>query len=63
MEIASERADRADAVRRPVHERRVELDHAEYVRMATPADALIGRIRLDHARAGLDRIEGAAALS
>jgi hypothetical protein len=61
MEVARERADGTDAVRRSVDERGIELDDTEHVGFATAADAGIRRIRFDHARAGLDRIEGRAA--
>jgi hypothetical protein len=62
MEVAGQRSHRADAVRRSVDDRCVELDDAEHVGLPAAANARIGGVGLDHARARLDRIERAAAL-
>src|SRR5438094_461884 len=61
MEVALKRGDRAGAMRRAIDDRRVELDLPEDVRPTATADARVRRVRLDHLRAGLDRVEGRAA--
>jgi hypothetical protein len=63
VEVAGERSNCADAVGRSVDDRRVELDDAKHVRLPPAANARIGGVGLDHARARLYRIERAAAFA
>ena len=63
MEEPRERRDRACPVCGAVHDRGVELDHAEDVRFAAAADARVARIGFDDLRAGLDRVECRSAAS
>ncbi len=61
MAEALERADRADAQRRAVHHRGVELDLTEQVGPAAASHRAHRLVALDQADAGLDRRQGGAA--
>ena len=62
MRDVLDRGDRT-AIAVLVHDAGIERDLAVAIRIARAPDAVVAQIRLRHARAGLDRVERAAALA